>query len=258
MSSDSMPSASWMILAARLPSSQSIASARWATLMEINYRQVAIALGVTLFLAAFRYVFSTVPKVIAIAGMVVGILIVAATVFWTQPSPLAGERLPGFSSTFGLKIKDAAKLSQQYLFEYQTPEGAKAAFYFPAAGDRFVFPLTDTHNDVQSIDLPVGPGGIRIAFHRHHIESRLQVDCRFSPAPTGNALGAPAACGKRPLQPRARGEPQRLPCMWQTCRRILPTSPPFADSDPPRARNRLPPDTIARRTRSSATCRVQV
>ena len=44
--------------------------------MELNYRQVAVAFGVAVFLAAFRYVFSTVPKAIAIAGMVGGIAIV--------------------------------------------------------------------------------------------------------------------------------------------------------------------------------------
>ncbi len=131
--------------------------------MELNYRQIAIAFGVAVFLAAFRYVFSTIPKAIAIAGMVVGVAIAAVALLWSPHSPLANERLPGFSSTFGLKIKDAAKLNRQNLFEYQTPEGAKAAFYFSATGDRFVFSVTDIHNDVQSIDLPVGSGGVPIA-----------------------------------------------------------------------------------------------
>jgi hypothetical protein len=94
--------------------------------------------------------------------MVGGVVIVAVALWRTPPSPLANESLPGFSSTFGLKIKDAAKLNRQYLFEYQTPEGAKAAFYFSAAGDRFVFGVTDTRGDVQSVDLPVGPGGVPI------------------------------------------------------------------------------------------------
>jgi hypothetical protein len=131
--------------------------------VELNYRQIAVAFGVAVFLAAFRYVFSTVPKAIALAGMVGGIAIVAVALLWTPPSPLAKESLPGFSSTFGLKIKDAAKLNRQYLFEYQDPEGAKVAFYFSAAGDRFVFSVTDTRGDVQSVDLPVGPGGVPIA-----------------------------------------------------------------------------------------------
>ena len=68
-----------------------------------------------------------------------------------------------YQSTFGLKIKDAAKLNRQYLFEYQDPEGAKVAFYFSATGDRFVFSVTDTRGDVQSVDLPVRPGGVPIA-----------------------------------------------------------------------------------------------
>ena len=54
----------------------------------------AVGFGVAVFLAAFRYIFSTVSKAIAIAGMVGGIAIVTVALLWTPPSPLAKESLP--------------------------------------------------------------------------------------------------------------------------------------------------------------------
>jgi hypothetical protein len=55
--------------------------------MELNYRQIAIGLGIALFLAAFRYRFVSVHKTIANAIMVGGIAVVALAVLW--PSKIA-------------------------------------------------------------------------------------------------------------------------------------------------------------------------
>jgi hypothetical protein len=126
--------------------------------MDINFRQIAIGLGIAVFWVFFRYRWPAVNKYIAYGGMIVGVLI-AAIGFLPSQSPLAKERLPGFSTTIGLKINDAAKLGRQYIFEYSDPEGAKTSFYLLET-NRFAFSVSDTRGETYSIEVPLGSGGI--------------------------------------------------------------------------------------------------
>jgi hypothetical protein len=126
--------------------------------MGINLRQIVIGLGIALFFLFFRYRWPAVNKYLSYAGMVLGVLIVGIALV-PPHSPLGDENFPGFSSTFALKIKNAAKIGRQYLFEYKTPEGAKTAFYLAGTG-RFSFSVTDVHNETYSLEIPIGNDGI--------------------------------------------------------------------------------------------------
>jgi hypothetical protein len=116
------------------------------------------SIGTSILSLAIRWLFPSVPRsiaviLIAIVGIMAILLVFAP---WQQHSPLYYESYPGFQSIEALKIKDAAKLNRQYVFEYETPERAKAAFYFSDTGDRFIFSVTDVHGAVQSLDFKVG------------------------------------------------------------------------------------------------------
>jgi len=77
-------------------------------------------------------------------------------------SPLAEQSLPGFSTTLGIKIRDAAAIRRQYLFEYQDDEGASIRLNLSRSADRFTFSVTDTGNDSHSLEIPIGKSGIPI------------------------------------------------------------------------------------------------
>jgi hypothetical protein len=126
----------------------------------INFRQIAVGLGLALFFLFFRYRWPAVNRYVAYVGMLLSILIVAIALIPPR-SPLANETFPGFSTTIALKINDAAKIGRQYIFEYKTPEGAKTSFYLAGTG-RFSFSTTDIHNEIYSIEIPVGAAGVPI------------------------------------------------------------------------------------------------
>jgi hypothetical protein len=126
--------------------------------MGINFRQIAIGLGIALFFLFFRYRWPAVNQYCAYVGMFVGVFIVGIALMPAR-SPLANETFPGFSSTLALRINDAAKIGRQYIFEYKTPEGAKASFYLAGTG-RFNFSVTDIHNEIYPLEIKLGNDGI--------------------------------------------------------------------------------------------------
>lgn len=128
--------------------------------------RLAFGLGISALFAFLRYRFPVMPKSISNIGIVAGILLIAyAIISWLIPvsGPLARELFPGFSSTFALKINDAASAKRQYIFDYKTNEGAESSFYFSSSGDRFIYAIKDVHGDVQSLDLKIGDGGVPIS-----------------------------------------------------------------------------------------------
>ncbi len=76
-------------------------------------------------------------------------------------SHLANETLPGFAANFGIEIRDAAALRSQYIFEFQTPEKAKVAFYL-SPSNRLRFAVTDIHEQQYPLDIPLGNDGVPI------------------------------------------------------------------------------------------------
>jgi hypothetical protein len=127
--------------------------------------RIAFGLGISAFFAFLRYLVPVMPKWISGLGILAGLgLIAYAIISWLIPteSPLAKDSFPGFQSTFGLKINDAASAKAQYIFEYLDAEGAKVNFHFSASGDRFVLSVTDVHGDSQSLDLIIGSEGVPI------------------------------------------------------------------------------------------------
>jgi hypothetical protein len=129
--------------------------------MEPDIKQIGVGLGITILFFCLKYLAHILNKYIAWAGMLLGIIIVIAS-FLPTHSSLSKEHLPGFSSTFGLKIKYAATLGKQRVLGYGDPEGAKVEFYLSASGRRLIFSVTDIHGDVQTMDLGIGTGGIPI------------------------------------------------------------------------------------------------
>lgn len=121
--------------------------------------------GISVLFAFLRYRFPVMPKYISNLGIFVGLgLIAYAIISWLIPteSPLATDSFPGFSSTFALKLNDAASAKAQYIFEYQTSDGAKVNFHLSAAGDKFILSAVDIHGDAQSLDLEIGSSGVPI------------------------------------------------------------------------------------------------
>jgi hypothetical protein len=128
--------------------------------------RIAFGLGISAFFAFLRYLVPVMPKWISGLGILAGLgLIAYAIMSWLIPteSPLAKDSFPGFSSTFALKINDAASAKRQYIFDYKTNEGAESSFYFSSSGDRFIYAIKDVHGDVQSLDLKIGDGGVPIS-----------------------------------------------------------------------------------------------
>jgi hypothetical protein len=132
--------------------------------LTMDTSQIVITLGVAFSVLSFflRYAIRSMPWYVSWGGVVAG-LFLALVALWPTHSMLAQESLPGFSSTFALKINDAATINRQYIFDYGAPEGSKVAFYFSNAGDRFVFLVTDVGGNTQSLDVPIGSGGIPFA-----------------------------------------------------------------------------------------------
>jgi len=109
-------------------------------------------------------------KMLPLILMVVGFSIYLIGAYWyfashsSQPdsneySPLAAESLPGFSATGALSIHDLAASRRKYVFDFHTPEGARASFYF-SAKDYPIFAITDLQGETYSIDAPLGNEGI--------------------------------------------------------------------------------------------------
>jgi hypothetical protein len=127
--------------------------------------RIALGVGISLLFAFLRYRFPVMPKSVSNIGVLAGLVLIAyALISWLMPteSPLAKDSFPGFSSTFALKINDAASAKAQYIFEYQTDDAAKVNFHFSSAGDRFILQVTDIHGDDQSLDLEIGSNVVPI------------------------------------------------------------------------------------------------
>jgi hypothetical protein len=123
--------------------------------------QLVITLSIVLSVAFFflRYAIPSMRPIFSWLGVGFALLLLGGMLYPSR-STLAQETLPGFSSTFALKIKDAATINKQYLFEFATPEGSKVSFYFSDKGDRFIFAVTDVGGNTQSLDMPIGSDGI--------------------------------------------------------------------------------------------------
>jgi len=74
-------------------------------------------------------------------------------------SDLHKQSLPGFSSQFTIRIQDVNVTRRKYIFEFGTPEGARAAFYL-SASDRFTFLVTDIRGEQYPIEVAMGEKGV--------------------------------------------------------------------------------------------------
>jgi hypothetical protein len=126
--------------------------------------RLVFGVGISMLFAFLRYRFPVMPRYISNIGILVGVALIAwAAILWCIPdvSPLAKNTFPGFSSTFGLEIYDAAVARRQYLFDYVTPENAQVSLY-ASPGGSFDFSAVATNNEIYTMRIPVGSGGIPI------------------------------------------------------------------------------------------------
>ena len=69
------------------------------------------------------------------------------------------EKLPGFGSGLMVKVTDITEERKKFQYSFRTPEGSKVAFYL-SASNRYAFSVTDTHDSVYTLDIPLGSNGI--------------------------------------------------------------------------------------------------
>lgn len=74
-------------------------------------------------------------------------------------TPLVDQSFPGFSTTLGIELRNAAAARRQYFFDYVTPEKARVSLYFSAT-DVFVFAVSDVHQETYTIEIPLGNRGL--------------------------------------------------------------------------------------------------
>jgi hypothetical protein len=77
--------------------------------------------------------------------------------FW--PRDAFYQTMPGFTAYAVVRIFDTPELRRKYLFDFETPEGAKASFYISAA-DRFTWAITDVHKEPYQLEIPQGRGKV--------------------------------------------------------------------------------------------------
>ena len=82
--------------------------------------------------------------------------------FRRAESPLARWTLPGFSTSFAVVFHEGMVNRPQYLFEFRTSEGARAALFLAGNGTHFTFEVRDIHGETHSLDSPVAEGSLKI------------------------------------------------------------------------------------------------
>lgn len=86
-----------------------------------------------------------------------GAILFMALFLW--PRDAFSQSMPGFSNYSVLRIYDTPEFKRKYLFQFQTSEGSKVAFFI-SASDNFTFAVTDTHGETYSIEIPIDSGKI--------------------------------------------------------------------------------------------------
>lgn len=90
---------------------------------------------------------------------VIAALIIAGITTWAFHE--SHKTLPGMAVAAFVRLYDTPELRRRYIFEAQTNEGAKTAFYLSASG-AFIFAVTDVHGKSYSLEMPVGNDGIPV------------------------------------------------------------------------------------------------
>lgn len=77
----------------------------------------------------------------------------------SEPTP--SEKLPGFSWYNVINIIPEPRSRRQYIFDWVTSEGARAAFFLDPSG-RFVFDIADIHGSSYQANIALGRDGIPV------------------------------------------------------------------------------------------------
>jgi hypothetical protein len=99
------------------------------------------------------------PRKLLIGMIVTGIGVIVLTIIVFWPSDAFDSPMSGFSNYSVVRVFDTPDFKRTYLFDYQTPEGAKVSFYI-SASDIFTLSATDIRGESYPLEIPIDSGKI--------------------------------------------------------------------------------------------------
>ena len=99
------------------------------------------------------------PKKLLIGMMVTGVGVIILSIIFFWPSDAFNSPMSGFSNYSVVRVFDTPDFKRKYLFDYQTPEGAKVSFYI-SASDIFTLSASDIRGESYPLEIPIDSGKI--------------------------------------------------------------------------------------------------
>jgi amino acid transporter len=99
------------------------------------------------------------PRKLLMGMMVAGIGVIVLIIIFFWPSDAFNSPMAGFSNYSVVRVFDTPDFKRKYLFDYQTPEGAKVSFYI-SASDIFTLSATDIRGESYPLEIPIASGKI--------------------------------------------------------------------------------------------------
>jgi hypothetical protein len=99
------------------------------------------------------------PRKVLIGMIVTGFAVIILSIIFFWPRDAFNSSMSGFSNYSVVRVFDAPDFKRKYLFDYQTPEGAKVSFYI-SASDIFTLLATDIRGESFPLEIPMKSGKI--------------------------------------------------------------------------------------------------
>jgi len=101
------------------------------------------------------------PRKFLIGMIVPSIAIIILSIIFFWPRDAFNSSMSGFSNYSVIRVFDTPDFKRKYLFDYQTPEGAKVSFYI-SASDIFTLSATDIRGESYPLEIPMNSGKISL------------------------------------------------------------------------------------------------